>query len=61
MPDTASILLPATDAAAGVELASIAVAAAMLIVMTRHHRELRLLVAGCAVLLIAVVAARALH
>ena len=55
------LLLPTTDAGALLQVVLLAVAVGALLWVTRRHRDLRLLVAGTGLLLLALMALRAAH
>ena len=55
------VLLPATDAGAAVQFAVVLTVGAVGIVAARRHPDLRLLVVGATVLLVALMALRAVH
>ena len=55
------VLLPATDAGVAFQFGVVLVAGATGIVATRRNRDVRILAIGLAVLLVALMAARAIH
>ncbi len=54
-------LLPSTDAGVAAQLAGWAVASTASVALTRRDPDLRLLVVGASILLLAVMAVRAVH
>ena len=55
------VLLPATDAGVALQLVVVLAAGFTGLVATRRHRDLRLLVIGATLLLVALMALRAVH
>jgi hypothetical protein len=55
------LLVPATDAGVALQLGIVAAAGVIGLIATRRNRDLRLLVVGATVLLVAVMALRAVH
>jgi len=55
------VLLPTTDAGVALQFAVVLAAGYVGVVATRRHRDLRLLVIGATVLLVALMALRAVH
>ena len=55
------LLLPATDAGVLVQVVVLVVVTTGALYLTRHHRDLRILVIGIALLIAGVMAVRAIH